>query len=387
MYSRILQDTVLRQATYFPIVALTGPRQSGKTTLAKSVFADKPYVSLEDPAEREFAMSDPRGFFARFDNLDGAIFDEAQRWPNLFSYLQGIVDKDRSPGRFVLTGSQQFSLRSGISQSLAGRVGMNTLLPLAFEEIPVALSAALSLDDVLLRGSYPELYKTDIPTKDWMSSYIATYIERSVRQLRGIQDSSSFTKFLRLCASKTGQLLNIAAMASDAGISVTTAKSWISVLEASYVIQLLQPYHQNFGKRLIKSPKLYFIDTGLACWLLGIHTTGHLETHPARGALFETWAVCEFIKARYNRGEPSELYFWRDNNGVEADLMYATPEGIQTVEIKSGATVTNDSIRAGLSSTRMVTEPFCMPILLHGGDANYVRSGVRVIPWRKIASI
>ncbi len=383
MFSRVLEATLKRQATFFPIVAATGPRQSSKTTLVRSVFADKPYVSLEDPTERAFAQEDPRGFLARFKS--GAIFDEAQRWPELFSYLQGMVDEDRSPGRFVLTGSQQFGLLSGITQTLAGRVGMNTLLPLSYCEIPVSQSQALSLDDLMLRGGYPELHTSQVPARDWMASYVATYLERDVRQVLNVQDLSVFARFLRLCAGRTGQLLKLSSLADEAGVSQSTARAWLSVLEASYVVQLLQPYHRNFGKRLVKTPKLYFLDTGLAAWLLGIYTADQLATHPARGAMFETWVVAEALKSRYHAGLPNDLYFWRDNNGVEADVMFETPQGLQTVEIKSGQTVTQDSIRAGLRSKRMAGDEALTPWLIHGGADSYERSGVRVMGWRAMA--
>ena len=383
MFSRTLAAALKRQAAFFPVIAATGPRQSGKTTLVRSVFAGKPYVSLEDPTERAFAQEDPRGFLARFTG--GAIFDEAQRWPELFSYLQGMVDEDRSPGRFVLTGSQQFGLLSGITQSLAGRVGMNTLLPLSYSEIPAGQSAVLSLDDLMLRGGYPELHTSQVLTRDWMASYVATYLERDVRQVLKVQDLSVFARFLRLCAGRTGQLLKLSSLADEAGVSQSTAKAWLSVLEASYVVHLLQPYHRNFGKRLVKTPKLYFLDTGLAAWLLGIYTAEQLATHPARGALFETWVVAEALKSRYHAGLPNDLYFWRDNNGVEADLMFETPQGLQTVEIKSGQTVTSDSIRAGLRSKRMAGDEALTPWLIHGGADSYERGGVRVMDWRAIA--
>ena len=276
MLPRDLGNTVLRLAQSFPIVAITGPRQSGKTTLARSIFPDKPYVSLENPAERLFAQEDPQGFLARFQ--DGAIFDEAQRWPELFSWLQGLVDDDRRNGRFVLTGSQQFGLHAGVTQSLAGRVGMAQLLPLALGEYPE--SAISSLDTVLLTGCYPALVTGAVPAQDWFPSYVATYVERDVRQLIQALNLSTFQRFLNLCAARTGQLLNLAALASETGISEATARSWLSVLEASFLVMRLAPYHRNFGKRLVKSPKLYFVDVGLACWLLGIYDQPRFSIRP-----------------------------------------------------------------------------------------------------------
>jgi predicted AAA+ superfamily ATPase len=383
MLPRTLANTLHRLAEGFPIIAITGPRQSGKTTLARSVFADKPYVSLEDPIERSFAMEDPRGFLSRFQQ--GAVFDEAQRWPDLFSYLQGIVDQQRAPGRFVLTGSQQFGLLAGVTQSLAGRVGLTRLLPLAFDELPAA-SRRLKLDSILLSGGYPLLHTQPGTASDWFASYVATYIERDVRQLLNVKDMATFQRFLRLCAGRTGQLLNLSALAGEAGISHSTARAWLSVLESSDLVFLLPPYHRNFGKRLVKTPKLYFLDTGLACWLLGIRSQDVLALHPSRGALFETWVVSEFVKSRFNHGQPADLYFWRDNNGLEADLLIETGARLQPVEIKSGQTVTRDYVRAGQASARFAGDEALPPWLIYGGDESYERSGLRVMGWRDISS-
>jgi len=385
MLNRQLSPTLERLARSFPVIAITGPRQSGKTTLARALFADKPYVSLEDPIERAFAEEDPRGFLARF--AQGAVFDEAQRWPDLFSHLQGMVDEDRTPGRFVLTGSQQFGLLAGVSQSLAGRVGMTRLLPLAAPELAGVADGTLALDALFWRGGYPALHTQNVEPLDWFASYVATYLERDVRQVLNVQDLGAFQRFLRLCAGRTGQLLNLSALAGEAGITHTTARAWLSVLESSDVVFLLQPYHRNFGKRLVKTPKLYFVDTGLACWLLGIRAAEMLPLHPMRGALFENWVVMEHLKQRYNQGQPADLHFWRDNNGVEADLLFETPSGqIQTIEIKSGQTPTSDYIRAGQKSARFVTEATATPRLIYGGDASFQRSGVDVLSWRTLGA-
>ena len=382
MIPRTLARTLLRLAKGFPIVAITGPRQSGKTTLARSVFADKPYVSLEDPVERAFAMEDPRGFLARFEK--GAVFDEAQRWPDLFSYLQGMVDVQRVPGRFVLTGSQQFGLLAGVTQSLAGRVGLTRLLPLAFDELPAA-SRQPSIDSIMLLGGYPILHTQPMAPSDWFASYVATYIERDVRQVLNVKDMGAFQRFLRLCAGRSGQLLNLSALAGEAGISHSTARAWLSVLESSDLVFLLPPYHRNFGKRLVKTPKLYFLDTGLACWLLGIRSPEILALHPSRGALFETWVVAEFVKGRFNLGLPADLYFWRDNNGLEADLIFEIGARLQPVEIKSGQTVTRDYVRAGQASGRFAGDEALPPWLIYGGNESYERSGIKVIGWADIA--
>ena len=378
MLERRLQPTLQRYAKSFPVVAITGSRHSGKTTLARRFFSDLKYVSLEDPSEFAFAQEDPKGFLARF--AKGAVFDEAQRWPALFSYLQGMVDEDRTPGRFVLTGSQQFGLLTGITQSLAGRVGMTRLLPLSLAEIPAERLG--SLDEMLLRGGYPILYGgTTVDSSDWLASYVATYVERDVRQVLEVRDLMVFQRFLRLCAARTGQLLNLNALAGEAGISHSTARAWMSVLESSDIVYLLPPYHRNFGKRLVKTPKLYFLDVGLACWLLGIRSPDLLSVHPSRGALFETLVVSEFLKQRFNLGRPADLYFWRDNSGLEADLLFERDGRLQMVEIKSGQTVTTDYVRAAQKTTRFASEEALMPWLIHGGEDAYERNGVRVLGW------
>jgi len=391
MLPRTITPTLQRLAASFPVLAITGPRQSGKTTLARALFADKPYVSLEDPIERAFAQEDPRGFLARF--AQGAVFDEAQRWPDLFSHLQGMVDADRRPGRFVLTGSQQFGLLAGVTQSLAGRVGMTRLLPLAANEIPAVeipsvLEGGLSLNGLMLKGGYPALHARALgqvmEPSDWFASYVATYVERDVRQVLNIQNLPTFQRFLRLCAGRVGQLLNVSALASEAGITAHTAKSWLAVLESSDLIHRLPPYFRNFGKRLVKMPKLYFLDTGLACWLLGIRSEDVLALHPLRGALFENWVVAECVKSRYNRGLPADLYFWRDNNGLEADLMFEQGEQLQMVEIKSGQTVTSDMVRAGQRAARMAEDMALAPWLIHGGDESHERSGVKIWGWQDV---
>lgn len=381
MFQRQLQKTLERFAKAFPVVAITGPRQSGKTTLARSFFSGLKYVSLEDPAELAFAEEDPRGFLARFSK--GAIFDEAQRWPALFSYLQGIVDEDRAPGRFVVTGSQQFGLMAGITQSLAGRVGMTRLLPLSLAEIPGERLG--SLDEMLLRGGYPALYSGAVDPGDWLASYVATYVERDVRQVLEVRDLMVFQRFLRLCAGRTGQLLNLNALAGEAGISHSTARAWMSVLESSDIVYLLPPYHRNFGKRLVKTPKLYFLDVGLAAWLLGIRSTEVLDMYPSRGALFETLVVSEFLKQRFNQGKPVDLYFWRDNSGHEADLIFEKEGRLQMVEIKSGQTVTSDYIQAAQKSIRFAAEEALTPWLIHGGEDTYERHGVHVMAWKSFS--
>lgn len=297
------------------------------------------------------------------------------------------MDQERQAGRFVLTGSQQFGLLAGVTQSLAGRVGMTRLLPLAALELAGVADGALALDALLWRGGYPALHTQAVAPGDWFARYVSTYLERDVRQVLKVQDLGVFQRFLRLCAGRTGQLLNLSAVAGEAGITHTTARAWLSVLESSDVIYLLPPYHRNFGKRLVKTPKLYFVDTGLACWLLGLRAAEMLPLHPMRGALFENWVITEHLKQRFNQGQPADLYFWRDNNGVEADLLYETPSGrIQTIEIKSGQTPTSDYIRAGQKSARFATEEVEVPRLIYGGDTSFQRSGVDVVSWRTLGT-
>jgi len=382
MIPRHAKETALRLARGFPVIAITGPRQSGKTTLARSVFGDRAYVTLEDPDQREQAQDDPRGFLARFP--DGAVIDEVQRVPELISYLQGLVDQRGRMGDFVLTGSRQFGLMSRIGQSLAGRVGRIELLPFAMTELASAGLLPEDLDSLMWRGGFPPLYDRPLLPGDWFPNYIATYLERDVRQLLAIRDLSLFQRFVRLCAARTGHLLNLSALAIDCGVSHTTAREWITVLEASYLVLLLRPHHSNFGKRLVKSPKIYFLDTGLAAALLGITDRSSLNIHPQRGALFETLVVGELIKHRFNQGRPADLYFWRDNAGREVDLLFETRGRLQPIEIKSGATFASDWPK-GLKRWESIADHQALPgWLIYGGSEAFTRDGLEVFPWRAI---
>ena len=381
---RQAEARLLDFARGYPVVVVTGPRQSGKSTLVRHTFPDHAYVSLEDLDQREFAEDDPRGFLAQFP--DGAILDEAQRCPSLFSYLQTRVDATQRPGAFILTGSQQFGLMSGITQSLAGRAALLTLLPLSFEELQAARKADDDLDVVLFTGAYPPIFDRNLEPRPWYGNYVRTYLERDVRQLIRVQDLRQFQRFLRLCAGRCGQLLNLSSLASECGITHNTARAWMSVLEASYIVHLLPPHHRNFNKRLVKTPKLYFLDTGLASWLLGIHTPGQLTTHVQRGALFETWVIGELLKARYNAGEVSNLYFWRDRSGHEVDLLIEHGAVLSPLEIKSGQTVNPDYFK-GLDFWRRLAGDSTGPAwLIYGGNRRQKRSDVTVVPWKGLHS-
>jgi hypothetical protein len=380
MLPRAAAPTLRRLARHYPVVALTGPRQSGKTTLARATFPRKPYVNLEELDTREFAELDPRGFLDRFP--EGVIVDEAQRAPGLFSYLQAEVDRERRPGRYVLTGSQQFGLFRGITQSLAGRVGILHLLPFTIAELGRG-HAPTAPEDLLWRGLYPPVIEPGIPPASWYANYVATYVERDVRQLVNVRDLAPFRRFVRMCAARTAQLLNLSSLAADCGITHNTAKAWLSVLEASYIVHLLPPYHRNLGKRLVKAPKLYFVDSGLAAALAEVRTARELAVHPMRGALFETWVVAELLKARLNAGLAPDLYFWRDSNGVEIDIVHERAGRLWALEIKAGRTVASDWF-GPLERLARVT-----PIsgaVIYGGDASQSRRENPVFGWRQVAA-
>ena len=383
MIPRMLEPTLLRLAGGFPVVVITGPRQSGKTTLAQSVFPDKPYLSLENPDLRQFAIEDPRGFLAL--HPDGAIYDEIQRTPELLSYIQGLVDLKRTPGRYILTGSQNFTLSRQISQSLAGRAGIAQLLPLSGSELSAADRLPDQLDACIFIGGYPALHTTPVEPADWFGSYVATYLERDVRDLTAIRDLIAFQRFLKLCAARTGQLLNLSSLATDCGIAQSTATAWLSILEASYIVFRLAPHFTNFGKRLVKSPKLYFHDTGLAAFLLGIQTPQQLAIHPSRPALFETLVVGEYVRNCFNNGKPSNLYFWRDSSGNEVDLVRDAAGTLYPIEIKSGQTVAADMFKS-LGKWRTLSGSTATPRLVSGGAGMYERNGVQVVGWREFLS-
>lgn len=384
MIPRLAASTLIRLAQGFPVVALTGPRQSGKTTLAKHVFPNKTYVSLENPEELEFAQKDPKRFLERFK--EGAILDEVQRCPSLLSWLQGLVDERSRMGDFVLTGSSQFELVAGITQSLAGRVGRVELLPLSIQELSQAHQLPSHLNTCLLQGGYPSIYDRHVSPQDWFSNYIATYIERDVRQLIAVRDLTQFQRFVKMCAARSGQMLNLAALGADCGLAATTARQWLSVLEASYLVTRIQPHQQNFGKRLVKTPKLYFLDVGLMAWLIGIRDAVTLDTHVSRGALFETFVVSELIKRHFNQGINADLFFWRDSIGNEIDLLLDTPQGLQAIEIKSGSTFASDWLKGFKIWQRNTKVDVLIPRIIYGGKDSYEREGCQVMGWPEIGN-
>lgn len=382
MIKRLVHKKCLSLAKTFPAVAVIGPRQSGKTTLVRNLFAQKPYVLLEDPDTRAFATKDPRGFLGQFPN--GAILDEVQRVPELFSYLQGILDQKNKPGMFILTGSQNFLLMESISQSLAGRIALLSLLPFSLEELFGAGISFDSFEDYLIRGFYPRIYDQKVKPRDLYANYVQTYIERDVRQLKNVHDLTTFHSFLKLCANRNGQLLNLSSLASDSGINHNTAKAWISLLETSYIIYLLRPYHKNFNKRLVKMPKLYFYDTGLAAYLADIQDKQHLLHHPLRGALFESFVISDLLKARFNQGEGSNLYFWRDKVGHEVDCLIDQPNGTTLVEIKSGKTVADDFFGPLEYYQKLSGVLPSNSFLVYGGAQEQKRVAGQVLPWTSL---
>jgi predicted AAA+ superfamily ATPase len=384
MIPRHVAPRLLRLLQGFPIVTVTGPRQSGKTTLVRHLLADKPYVSLEAPAQREFARSQPADFLLQFPQ--GAVIDEAQNAPELLSEMQGVVDASGTMGQFVLTGSHNLSLLSSVTQSLAGRTALVELLPLSIAELRDANLLATDYPQQMVKGFYPALYDRPLDPSEWLQSYLVTYAERDARGLAAIQDLGAFQRFLKLTAARTGQLLNMQSLASDAGVSDKTAKHWLSILETCYLVHFVRPHFANFGKRLTKSPKLYVTDVGLACALLGIETASQVQNHPLRGALFETMVVNEFLKNRCNAGTRAPLYFWRDNIGTEVDLILERGNELAAVEIKSGITVASDAFGNLKKWQKYALErgnfSAIYPGLVYGGSTRYTREGVDVMPWK-----
>lgn len=382
MIYREATEEILTLSKQFKAIAIVGPRQSGKTTLVRSLFLDKEYVNFENPDTRLFAINDPRGFLSNYPN--GAIFDEAQRVPEIFSYLQQILDDSSVNGLFIITGSNNFLLQESISQSLAGRVGYVNLLPLTINEIN---NKKGTINQIIFRGCYPSLYNENIDPNKWYANYIRTYIERDVRLIKNITNLIVFERFLRLCAGRVGQLLNMNSLAVEVGVDVKTISAWISVLETSFVIFRLQPYHKNYNKRIVKMTKLYFYDTGLATCLLGIENEKQLDLNPFKGPLFENLIVVDFLKNRFNKAKTNNAYFWRDNNGNELDLIIENGTIATPVEIKSGQTITEDYFK-GLNFWKKITNNLDLGYVVYGGNINQSRSNnIKIVSYKDIEII
>jgi len=383
MIEREITPHLTRLFEQYPFVTITGPRQSGKTTLCRSAFPNLAYANLEAPDQRQFAESDPRGFLAQLG--EGAIIDEIQHVPDLLSYLQVLADERRQSSLFVLTGSEQIQLSNAINQSLAGRTALLRLLPFSLAERQ-RIGASLVIDEMLHSGFYPRILDQRLEPHQALGDYFETYVERDVRRMGEIRNLSSFRRFVRLCAGRVGQLVNLSALGADAGVSHTTAREWLTLLEAGYVVFQLPPYHANIRKRLVKSPKLYFYDVGLASYLIGIEQADQIVTHPLRGALFENLVVAEVLKHRFNQGRQSNLSFFRDSRGLECDLFYETPHGIGALEIKSGATVASDYFTS-LHRVAALIPDITSKAVIYGGETRQTRSDAEAVPLADLGGV
>jgi predicted AAA+ superfamily ATPase len=376
-------DVLLQRATLYPVVTVLGPRQSGKTTLCRMAFPDKPYVNLEQPDVREFAQQDPKAFLAQFP--DGAVLDEIQNVPSLLSWIQVLTDADPRQGRFVLTGSHQLQVSAQVTQSLAGRTAVLDLLPLSLSELAAAndwsTGEPADANRLMLQGGYPRIHAQGLPPEVMLSDYFATYVERDVRQLINLRHLREFGQCVRLLAGRTGQLLNQTSLGNEVGVSSNTITQWLSILEASFLVFSLAPWSVNIGKRLVKSPKVYFYDVGLACWLLGIKTVEQLQHHPLRGALFENLVVLEVLKSLRNQGLRDPLYFFRDSNGLEIDLLLDHADGLQLVEIKASQTVSAPLFKNLRTVSTLLGDRVKSQHLIYGGDERQDRTGVQVVPY------
>ena len=386
MIGRSLGKKILAMAKTFPVVSLTGPRQSGKTTLVRALFPRYAYVNFENLNDRAAAEEDPIRFLKSFVPK-GVVIDEAQKLPELFSYLQVVVDESREMGRFILTGSQNFLLLEKITQSLAGRVAVLHLMPFGMNELDKAGLLPEAADSLLFAGTYPVLYDRQVAAPDYYPSYIQTYIERDVRSIKNIGDLAAFQRFVRLCAGRTGQLLNLSSLGDELGINYKTVSSWISILEASFIVFLLKPHYKNFNKRIVKQPKLYFFDTGLLCSLLDIQSADQLRSHYLRGNIFETFIVAEYIKQRFHTGARSNAFFWRDNTGHEVDMLIEEGDTFRAVEIKSGETLAPDFFKGLKFFSKISGLPPDNCYLIYGGTKGYARESGQVIGWKDMARI
>ena len=384
MYQRVIKQHLLRLATQYPIVTMTGPRQSGKTTLCQAAFPDYRYINLETLSTREFANNDPLGFLSGIKG--GVILDEIQRAPQLPSYIQSIVDKENVPGRFILTGSQQFEITQTINQSLAGRTALLKLLPLAYSELYEKKSSS-ALADVLYAGFYPRIFDKNLNPTEALSFYLSTYVERDIRSLIHLKNLTTFERFLKICATQIGQLLNYTAIANDCGIDQKTVKEWLSVLEASYIIFQIQPHYQHFRKRLTKSNKLYFYDVGLTSYLLGIENPQHLETHPLKGLLFENFIVGELLKNRFNHVKNNNIYFYRDHAGNEVDIILDYGNELYSIEIKSAATIHSDFLKGLKFYQHLAGKKNTKRFIVYAGAISEEMNGIKIYRYQDIARL
>ncbi|MDX2052888.1 MAG: ATP-binding protein [Polyangiaceae bacterium] len=389
MIERNAAPALRRLATQYPVLTVTGPRQSGKTTLCRALFPNHPYVNLEPIDTRDEVRRDPRGFLAA--HAKGAVVDEVQHVPELLSYLQAEVDVDPTRGRFILTGSQHFGLSEQVAQSLAGRTAVFQLLPLSLDEIRRFDGASLDLMTTLWTGAYPRIFDRGIEPSRWYADYTTTYIQRNVRQLLNVSNLEAFTTFLRLCAGRSSQELVLSSLGADAGVSQPTARAWLSVLETSFLCHRVSPWHRNFRKQTVKAPKLHFLDTGLVCFLLGIGSPDQLRSHPLRGAIFETWVASEIYKARANAGQTVRLAHYRQARGPEVDLLVEASRALFLVEAKSGATVAADFFAGldGLAALIARAEPHRTTerVLVYGGDEPRKHQQVSVVPWSRLPDV
>lgn len=380
---REINTELVDLALHYPVVMITGPRQAGKTSLARQVFPDKPYYSIENPDVRQQISTDPRAFFT--SNPDGAIIDEFQRYPEILSYIQGIVDEKKQNGQFILTGSNNVSMLSKVTQSLAGRVALLKLLPFSIAELG-AFGKNYSVDDYLLNGFYPRVYADNLnPTKAYRN-YYETYVERDIRQILQVKDVSLFQKFMKLCAGRVGQLFNANNLATEVGVSYQTIFAWLSALQATYIVFLVQPWSANISKRLVKTPKLYFYDVGLAAYLLGIENTSHVETHPLRGSLFENMVTLELLKKRYNAGLDNNLYFYRDNHGNEVDIMQEAGYQLNLFEIKSAETFTPHFLKGLDYLKKIVPDRVGKSNLVYAGSDEMTIKEHRIVNYKNLFS-
>lgn len=385
MIDRKIKKQVLKLAKSYPVVAITGPRQSGKTTLVKEIFKGYHYVNLEDVDMRQFAINDPRGFLQQFS--EKVIIDEAQNAPDLFSYILGVVDECDVAGQYILTGSQNFLLHDKISQSLAGRAAIFYLLPLSIAELKSADGLSDNLENLLYKGQYPRIYAKNLDPSQWYKNYLKTYIERDIRLMKNVHDLGTFQTFLKMCATRCGQLLDLTSLGNDCGINYKTAKAWINLLEASFIVFQLRPHFNNLGKRLVKSPKLYFYDTGLLCALLSIENKEQIQTHYMRGGVFESFVLSNLMKNQLNNNKDPSLYFWRDQQGHEVDCILEQGSDLLPIEIKSGKTVSPDYFK-GLNYWNKLSEASPdKSFLIYGGNSNQKRSNAQVLSWKDLDKI